>query len=83
MSKEVLEKAFEKTKEIEEKQMKKLRLAENIGRSSLALALQLPWTPPQFGLSLSSCLGSLPFTWVNALGVMFLANILYIKFKSK
>ena len=81
MSKEVLEKAFEKTKELEEKQMKKMRLAENIGRiSGIAVAVALDTTA--VWLIIKFMLGVTAFTWVNALGVMFLANILYIKLKS-
>ena len=81
MSKEVLEKAFEKTKELEEKQMKKMRLAENIGKfTGIAVAVALDTTA--VWLIIKFMLGVAAFTWVNALGIMFLANILYIKLKS-
>ena len=82
MSKEVLEKAFEKTKEIEEKQMKKLRLAENIGRiAGISVAVAMDTTA--IWLIIKFMIGVATFTWVQALGVMLLANILYIKLKSK
>lgn len=81
MSKEVLEKAFEKTKEIEEKQMKKLRLAENVGRiAGIAVAVAMDTTA--VWLIIKFMLGFAAFTWINALGIMFLANILYIKLKN-
>jgi predicted metalloendopeptidase len=81
MSKEVLEKAFEKTKEIEKKQMKKLRLAENIGRlAGITVAVAMDTTA--VWLIIKFMLGFAAFTWINALGVMLLANILYIKLKN-
>ena len=81
MSKEVLEKAFEKTVEIEEKQMKKMRLAENIGRfTGIAVAVAMDTTA--VWLIIKFMIGVTAFTWVQALGVMLLANILYIKLKS-
>jgi hypothetical protein len=80
MSREILEKALEKTNEIEEKEVKKLRLAENLGRiTGVGLALAMDATA--IWLIIKFMLGFAAFTWVNALGVMFLANILYIKFK--
>jgi hypothetical protein len=82
MSKEILEKAFEKTKEIEEKQVKKLRLAENIGRF-VGIGVAVAMDTTAVWLIIKYMLGVAAFTWVNALGVMFLANIFYIKFKSK
>ena len=82
MSKEVLEKAFEKTKEIEEKQMKKLRLAENIGRfSGIAVAVASDTTA--VWLILKFMVGLSAVTWIQALGGMLLLNILYIKLKGK
>ena len=81
MSKEVLEKAFEKTKEIEEKQMKKLRLAENVGRiAGIAAAVAMDTTA--VWLIIKFMLGFAAFTWINALGIMFLVNILCIKLKN-
>ena len=80
MSKEVLEKAFEKTKEIEEKQMKKLRLAENAGRI-LGITTAIAMDTTAVWLIVKFMLGVAAFTWVNALGVMLLLNILYIKLK--
>jgi hypothetical protein len=82
MSKEVLEKAFEKTKEIEERQMKKLRLAENIGKfagivTAVALDTTAVWLIIKFMIGLSAV------TWVQVLGGMLLLNILCIKLKSK
>jgi len=80
MSKEVLEKAFEKTKEIEEKQMKKMRLAENIGKF-VGIAVAVAMDTTVVWLIVKFMLGAAAFTWVNALGVMLLLNILYIKLK--
>ena len=82
MSKEVLEKAFEKTIEIEEKQVKKLRLAENIGRiAGISVAVAMDTTA--IWLIIKFMIGVATFTWVQALGVMLLLNIVYIKLKSK
>ena len=82
MSRDVLEKAFEKTKEIEEKQMKKLRLAENIGRfAGIAVAVAMDTTV--VWLILKFMIGLSAVTWLQALGGMLLLNILYIKLKSK
>lgn len=82
MSKEVLEKAFEKTKEIEEKQMKKLRLAENIGRiAGISVAVAMDTTA--VWLILKFMIGLSAVTWIQALGGMLLLNILYIKLKGK
>ena len=82
MSREILEKALNKTNEIEEKEVKKLRLAENIGRFagiSVAVAMDTTavWLIVKFMVGIAS------FTWIQALGAMLLINILYIKFKSK
>ena len=82
MSKDVLEKAFEKTKEIEEKQMKKLRLAENMGRfAGISVAIAMDTTA--VWLILKFMIGLVTVTWVQTLGVMLLVNILFIKLKSK
>ena len=82
MSRESLEKALEKTNEIEEKQVKKLRLAENIGRfTGIAVAVAMDTTA--VWLIIKFMLGVAAFTWVQALGVMLLLNILYVKFKIK
>ena len=82
MSKEVLEKAFEKTKEIEEKQMKKLRLAENIGRfSGIATAVALDTTV--VWLIIKFMIGVSAVSWIQVLGGMLLLSILYIKLKGK
>jgi hypothetical protein len=80
MSKEILQRALEKTNEIEEKEVKKLKLAENIGKIlgvgiTVALDTTLVW------LIIKFMLGFAAFTWVNALGAMFLANIIYVKLK--
>ena len=81
MSKEILERALEKTNEIEEKQMKKLRLAEGIGKfAGIAVAVAVDTTA--VWLIIKFMIGAAAFTWIQALGVMLLANILYIKFKS-
>ena len=82
MTREILEKALEKTNKIEERQVKKLRLAENIGKfAGISVAIAMDTTA--VWLIVKFMLGFAAFTWVNALGIMFLANILYIKFKSK
>ena len=80
MSREILEKALNKTNEIEEKQVKKLRLAENIGRfAGISVAVAMDTTA--IWLIIKFMLGFAAFTWVNALGAMLLLNILYIKLK--
>ena len=81
MSRDLLETAFEKTKEIEKQEMKTRKLAETIGHIagvSVAIALDsaFVWLVVKFLLGVSA------FTWLNALGVMLLVNILYVKFKS-
>ena len=80
MSKELLEKALSKTNEMEEKQKKKMRLAENAGKiAGIAVALAMDatfvWLVVKFMIGVTS------FTWVAALGVMLLANLAYGKFK--
>ena len=81
MSKEVLEKAFEKTKEMEEKQMKKMRMAESIGKF-VGITVAVAMDTTAVWLIIKFMLGFAAFTWINALGVMLLANILYIKLKN-
>ena len=81
MTREILEKALNKTNEIEEKQMKKMRLAENMGRfAGISVAIAMDTTA--IWLIIKFMLGFAAFTWVNALGVILLLNILYIKLKS-
>ena len=82
MSREILEKALNKTNEIEEKEVKKLRLAENIGRF-VGIGVAVAMDTTVVWLIIKFMLGVAAFTWVNALGVMLLANILYIKLKGK
>ena len=80
MTREILEKSLEKTNKIEEKQMKKLRLAENIGKfAGIGVAIAMDTTA--VWLIIKFMLGLAAFTWVNALGVLLLLNILYIKLK--
>lgn len=81
MTREILEKALNKTNEIEEKQMKKMRLAESIGRfAGISVAIAVDTTA--IWLIIKFMLGFAAFTWVNALGVILLLNILYIKLKN-
>lgn len=80
MSREVLERAFEKTKEIEEQHMKKLKVAEGIGKvAGVLVAVAVDTTA--IWLIIKFMIGFAAFTWVQALGVMLLANIAYIKLK--
>lgn len=74
MSREVLEQALKKTKEIEEKNMKKMRAAELAGKSigilvALAADATFVWLVVKFMIGVTS------FTWVAALGIMLLANL--------
>ena len=81
MSREILEKALNKTNEIEEREVKKLRLAENIGKfAGIGVAVAMDTTA--IWLIIKFMLGFAAFTWVNALGVMLLANIVYVKLKN-
>lgn len=81
MSREILEKALNKTNEIEEKEVKKLRLAENIGRF-VGIGVAVAMDTTAVWLIIKFMLGFAAFTWVNALGVMLLANIVYVKLKN-
>ena len=80
MSKEILEKALNRTNEIQEKEMKKKKLAENSARIlgivvAIALDATCVWLIVKFMIGVSS------FTWIGALGVMLLANLAYAKLK--
>ena len=80
MSRDLLEEALNKTNEIEEKQKKKMRLAESAGKiAGIAIALAVDST--FVWLIVKFMLGFVAFSWVQALGVMFLANMIYAKFK--
>ena len=79
MSKELLEKALNRTKEIEEEKMKKMRLAEKAGMAlgvvvAIAADATFVWLVVKFLIGVSS------FSWLSALGVMLLANLAYGKF---
>lgn len=80
MSREILEKALNKTNEIEEREVKKLRLAENLGKflgigAAVAMDTTAIWLIVKFMIGVSAV------TWVQVLGAMLLFNILYIKLK--
>jgi len=80
MSRDLLEEALNKTNEIEEKQKRKMRLAESAGRiagivAALTIDATFVWLIVKF------MLGFVAFSWVQALGVMFLVNMIYAKFK--
>ena len=82
MSKEVLEKALKKTNELEEKEMKKMKLAERIGwvtgiAIATALETTLVWAVVKF------VIGAVAFSWLSALGTVILANLVCSKLKSK
>ena len=81
MSRELLEEALKKTQQLEEREMKKAQLAENLGKiTGVAFAVSLDTTA--VWLIIKFMLGVTAFTWVNALGVIFLANLAYIKLKN-
>ena len=80
MSRDLLEEALNKTKEIEEKEKKKMRLAENAGKiagiiAALTIDATFVWLIVKFVIGVTA------FSWVQALGVMFLVNMVYAKFK--
>ena len=80
MSRDLLEEALNKTKEIEEKEKKKMRLAENAGKiagiiAALTIDATFVWLVVKF------MIGAASFTWLAALGVMLLVNLAYGKFK--
>ena len=82
MSREVLEKALEKTNEMEEKKKKKMQLAEQIGwvtgvAVATALETTLVWAILKFVIGLAA------FSWLSTLGVVILANLVCSKLKSK
>ena len=79
MSRDLLEKALNKTNEMEEKEKKKMRMAENVGKwVGIAIAISLDatfvWLVVKFMIGVTS------LTWVGALGIMLLANLAYGKF---
>lgn len=79
MSREILEKALNKTNELEKKEMKRQKAAEAAGRIigiavALAADATFVWLVVKFMIGVSS------FTWLGALGVMLLANLAYGKF---
>ncbi len=79
MTRELLEKALNKTRELEEKEKKKMRIAESLGKwVGIAIAISLDstfvWLIVKFMIGVAS------FTWLGALGVMLLANLAYGKF---
>ena len=80
MSRDLLEKALNKTNEMEEEEKKKMRLAETAGMvMGVAVAIvadaTFVWLIVKFMIGVSS------FSWVAALGVMLLANLAYGKFR--
>ena len=80
MTRDLLEAALNKTKELEEKEMKTRKLAENIGKyTGVAFAICLDslfvWLIVKFMIGVAG------FTFLGALGVMLLANLVYVKFK--
>ena len=81
MSQEILERALERTNEIEEKEMKRAKLAEGIGKI-LGVTIAVSMDTTAVWLIVKFMLGFTAFTWINALGVVFLATIVYFKFKS-
>ena len=79
MSRELLEKALNKTKAMEEKEKKKMRLAENAGKV-LGIAVAVSMDATFVWLIVKFMIGITTFSWVAALGVMLLANLAYGKF---
>ena len=79
MSRELLEKALNRTNEMEEKEKKEMRLGENAGKVvGIAVAVSLDAT--FIWLIVKFMIGITTFSWVAALGVMLLANLAYGKF---
>ena len=81
MTRDVLEAALEKTKQLEEQEMKTKKLAENIGKiTGVVVAISLDST--FVWLIIKFLVGVTAFSWLQALGIMLLANLVYVKFKS-
>ena len=80
MSRELLQKALNKTNEMEEKKLKKQKLAENLG-TILGMIVSICFDATFVWLIIKFMIGSASFTWLGALGVILLANLVYGKFK--
>ena len=79
MSKDILEAALQKTRDIETKEKNRMRLAEALGKVvgiavSLALDATFVWAVAKFMIGLS-------LTWVGALGCVLLLWVVSTKFK--
>ena len=79
MSRDLLEEAFKKTKEIEEKEQRKLKAAESLGiaaglATALALDATVVWLIVKF-------LIGFPLSWPAAVGCILLLYIIKVKFK--
>lgn len=78
MSRDILEQAFNKTKEMEEETLKKIRAAENLGRilgilAAFSIDSTVVWLVVKF------LLGFATFSWINALAVVLLVSMLRAK----
>ena len=78
MSREVLEQSFNKTKEMEEETLKKMRSAQNLGRilgilAAFSVDSTVVWLIVKF------LLGFATFSWINALAVVLLVSLLRAK----
>jgi hypothetical protein len=79
MSRDILEQALNKTKEIEEENLKKMRTAQHLGRvigiiAAVVIDSTAVWLIVKFLLGFAS------FSWISALGVMLLVSMLKAKF---
>ena len=76
MSKDALEAALQKTREMEDKKKKRMALAERVGflagiLVSMLIDATLVW------LIIKYMVGATAFTWLAALGILFLANLFF------
>ena len=81
MTRDLLEAALNKTKELEEQELKTRKLAENIGKiTGVLVAITLDTT--FVWLIVKFLIGVASFSFLQSLGIMLLANLIYVKFKS-
>ena len=81
MSKDALEAALQKTRDIEDKKKKRMELAEKAGLIagvlvSICIDATIVW------LIIKFMVGATSFTWLAALGILMLANLVFSKIKS-
>ena len=80
MNRDLLEKALNKTNEMEGEEKKKMRLAEKAGMA-LGVVVVIAADATYVWLVVKFLIGVSSFSWLSALGVMLLENLAYGKFR--